>query len=341
MAYGGGIFGGRAPSTSQSLLDRPSTVPAVCSQAKILCWNAEWLCKAGRRYLSGKTREHNVETIRGSSSRIKACRQTESHSNSNPAVVYSQRNQRREFDAADPDDWWGVHLHPISGSNHVPLGNRKASEDAQMGWDFHGQTDFQTMYQQNGTTRNGNTRTYYYHEYHYMSYYFEKHGQYSHRYRKKRTRHAADGYAYNTDLVSNPGAEALELAHCAFQAALATARREMSPMDDEEKGIESTRLRELEKSIAVQVHEAAGHCGFDVIAFARVVGVLPPTKEQSGGPEAASEDSYCHESLRKKARKKIIITFHPDKLLHLHRSGKHLRYFLGHAVLQAVSSMPK
>jgi hypothetical protein len=247
--------------------------------------------------------------------------------------MYSQRNQQhREFDAADPDDWWGVHLNS-SGSS----GCQNASRDvhAQQGWDFgEGQTEFQRMEQQEGSNvHDGSKRTYYYHEYHYMRYYFAKHGNRSHN--SNRSRH---GHGYSADVMRDPGT-ALELAHYAFQAALATARREVGPIDAD---VESKKtLRELEQSIAKQVQEAAGHCGSDVIAFARVVGVLPIKQEQRDGKEAAFENSHCHESLRKKARKKIIVTFHPDKLLHLHRSGKHLGYFLGHAVLQAVSSMPK
>eukprot|EP00890_Picochlorum_soloecismus_P004518 jgi/Picsp_1/5067/NSC_02430-R1_---NA--- len=255
-------------------------------------------------------------------------------------MVYSQRNQHRKFDAADPDDWWGVHLNS-AGNTRVPRGRLNVSEDVQAGWNFQRQTESQRQDQQEGSSANGqggNTRTYYYHEYHYMSYYFANHGKHSHRYRNNGVHHDADGYAHSADMTRDPGTAALDLAHCAFQAALATARRELDPIV---AGVESKRLRQLEKSIAKQVQEAAGHCGSDVIAFARVVGVLPPAQEQSGGQEAASENSHCQESLRKKARKKIIVTFHPDKLLHLQRSGKHLGYFLGHAVLQAVSSMPK
>ena len=324
-----GEFVDKARSTSQSLfslLDRPLTF-TVCSHGRVF----EWPCKAGRRRMTEKA----IHGIR-SSSKIKACRgeNAESH-HSNPAVMYSQRNQQhREFDAADPDDWWGVHLNS-SGSS----GRQKASRDvhAHQKWDFgEGQTEFQRHDQHQGANGHdtGSKRRYYYHEYHYMSYYFANHGNKYHK--SNRTRH---GYGYSADVMMRDPGTALELAHDAFQAALATARREVGPID---ACMESKKmLRELEQSIAKQVQEAAGHCGSDVIAFARVVGVLPPTQEQMGGKEAASENSHSHESLRKKARKKIIVTFHPDKLLHLHRSGKHLGYFLGHAVLQAVSSMPK
>ena len=333
-----GEFVDRAPRSSQlllSLLDRPSTL-AVCSQGKIFEWNAPWPWKMGRHPTTVKIGGYRYTTLSTRSSRIKACRgqNTESH-HCNPAVTYSQRNQQhREMDDADPDDWWGIHLN--SHRNSVSSSRPKSSkEQAQQTWDFQRQAEFQKQDQQEGSSMNdGKNRTYYYHEYHYMSYYFEKHGYKSHK--SNRTRH---GYAYSSDVMKRDPGTALELAHYAFQAALATARREVGPID---AGVESkSMLRDLEKSIAKQVQEAAGHCGSDVIAFARVVGVLPLTQEQRGGQEAAFENPHCNESLRKKARKKIIVTFHPDKLLHLHRSGKHLGYFLGHAVLQAVSSMPK
>jgi len=233
-----------------------------------------------------------------------------------PTSVFSQASckgykahHRRRIDAEDPDDWWGASTSysSVKGarpqkSNVRPFAAHHHDDDRKH---EHHESDYwashHTRYDGGGSSHTA----YYYHEYHYMHY-------------AKAKRHRRESFEMSTPQ------SALELASKSFERALSVVARE-------QEHLQKSILDEMENIVVQEIQNVATCCRSDIVVFAQAVGVL------------SREDIYSHpghESLKKKARKSIVITFHPDKVNHLKESGKRLSYLLGHSVLQALSTMP-
>ena len=218
-------------------------------------------------------------------------------------------HHRRRIDAEDPDDWWGASTSYSAAkdarpkkSNVRPFAAHQQDDDRKH---EHHESDYWASHHVRCDGGGSSHKAYYYHEYHYMHY-------------VKAKRHRREPIE-----ISAPQS-ALELASKSFERALSVVARE-------QENLQKSILDEMESIIVEEIQYVATCCRSDIVVFAEAIGVL------------SREDISSHpgrESLKKKARKSIVITFHPDKVNHMKESGKRLSYLLGHSVLQALSTMP-
>lgn len=298
----------------------------------------------------------------------------------NPALEFSQKRVHwRRLDGRDPDDWWGVvfeeaslpcssaerrdaassrsscssntNRFDIKGNSGVSMGKGEAEKQShwsppgrhrsgmeqiyEEGHACHGESDEDLWFgasekHQNfdGSTNNSNgtskrsSRHYYYHEYHYLRYYRAK----METQKWKEEQRSLNGGWSGEDILTP-----VEKASVSIRKAvdIASLDKTLHQKSNTPNSARYPTIEECEETILAHIQEAASHCGFDVVAFAMALGLRV---DKDMGKEA----------MKKRARKSIVLTFHPDKLAHIrHSQGQHLPYILGQTIIKVMSTMPR